>query len=127
MNLERWGWYSIALNLLLAALHALIAMRSGSLAVAAELLHNVVDLLSAVAVLVGLKLAARKSKAFPYGLYKVENLVAAGLAMMVRSGASQRLCGSMPGCSQPWWLPGSSRWRSVTTNCALLVLRIRRR
>jgi len=83
MRLERWGWYSIALNVLLAALHALIAIRSGSLAVAAELLHNVVDLFSAIAVLVGLKLAARKSKAFPYGLYKVENLVAAGLAMMV--------------------------------------------
>jgi cation diffusion facilitator family transporter len=36
-----------------------------------------------VAVLIGLKLAGRKSKSFPYGLYKVENLVAAGLAGMV--------------------------------------------
>jgi cation diffusion facilitator family transporter len=83
MKLERWGWYSIAVNVLLAALHAAIAASSGSLAVTAELIHNVVDLLAAIAVLVGLKLAARKSKAFPYGLYKVENLVAAGLAVMV--------------------------------------------
>ncbi|OGI42428.1 MAG: hypothetical protein A2V92_03490 [Candidatus Muproteobacteria bacterium RBG_16_65_31] len=83
MKIERWGWYSIAVNVVLALLHGLIAAVSGSLAVAAELAHNVVDLLSAAAVLMGLKLAARKSKAFPYGLYKVENLVAAGLAGMV--------------------------------------------
>jgi cation diffusion facilitator family transporter len=83
VSLERWGWGSIAVNLLLAGLHAAVALRSGSLAVAAELVHNVVDLLASVAVLVGLRLAQRKSRAFPYGLYKVENLVAAGLAGMV--------------------------------------------
>jgi len=83
MNLERWGWGSIAVNVLLAVLHGAVALRSGSLAVAAELVHNVVDLLSAVAVLIGLKLAQRKPRAFPYGLYKVENVVAAGLAVMV--------------------------------------------
>jgi cation diffusion facilitator family transporter len=83
MKLETWGWWSVAVNVLLAALHGVIALRSGSLAVTAELVHNVADLLSAIAVLAGLKLAVRRSKAFPYGLYKVENLVAAGLAVMV--------------------------------------------
>jgi len=80
VNVERWGWYSVALNVLLAGLHAVIATASGSLAVAAELIHNLIDLVAAVAVLAGLKLAGRKSKAFPYGLYKIENLVALGLA-----------------------------------------------
>ncbi len=83
MKIERWGWYSIAVNVVLAVLHALVAVASGSLAVTAELVHNVVDLLTAVAVLTGLKLATRQSKAFPYGLYKVENLAAAGLAGMI--------------------------------------------
>jgi cation diffusion facilitator family transporter len=83
VNVERWAWYSIAVNIVLAALHASVAAVSGSLAVAAEVVHNVVDLLAAFAVLIGLKLASRKSKAFPYGLYKVENLVAAGLAVMI--------------------------------------------
>lgn len=83
MNVERWGWCSVALNVVLASLHAVIAAASGSLAVAAELVHNLIDLAAAVAVLAGLKLAARKSKAFPYGLYKVENLVALGLAGLV--------------------------------------------
>jgi cation diffusion facilitator family transporter len=35
-----------------------------------------------VGVLLGLKLATRKSKAFPYGLYKVENIVSVVLAVM---------------------------------------------
>jgi cation diffusion facilitator family transporter len=83
MKIERWGWYSIAVNILLALLHGFIAFTSDSLAVTAELTHNIVDLAAAVAVLIGLKLAGRKSKSFPYGLYKVENLVAAGLAGMV--------------------------------------------
>jgi cation diffusion facilitator family transporter len=83
MNIEHWGWYSIAVNILLALLHGFIAFRSDSLAVAAELTHNIIDLAAAVAVLIGLKLAGRKSKYFPYGLYKVENLVAAGLAALI--------------------------------------------
>jgi cation diffusion facilitator family transporter len=83
MKLEHWGWYSITVNVLLALLHGLIAAASGSFAVTAELIHNLVDLLTAVAVLIGLKLATRKSQVFPYGLYKLENLVAAGLAGMV--------------------------------------------
>ncbi len=83
MNLERWGWYSIGINGLLVLLHGFIAIASGSFAVVAELVHNIVDLLTAVAVLIGLKLAMRESQAFPYGLYKVENLVAAGLAGMI--------------------------------------------
>lgn len=83
MNVIRWGWYSIAVNIVLAGLHTFVAVSSGSLAVMAEVVHNLVDMIGAVAVLAGLKLAGRKSADFPYGLYKVENLVAAGLAVMV--------------------------------------------
>ena len=83
MKLERWGWYSVLVNVLLASLHGLIAWMSGSLAVFAELVHNLIDLLGAVAVLVGIRLAARTSRAFPYGLYKIESLVAVGLAGLV--------------------------------------------
>ena len=61
----RWAWYSIAAGLLLVALLGMIAAFSGSLAVIAELIHNVVDLVAAGAVLIGLKIAARKSDVFP--------------------------------------------------------------
>ena len=81
-NVERWGWYSIGINVVLAAINLGIARASGSLAVEAEMIHNVVDLLTAIGVLIGLKLSARKSKDFPYGLYKLENVVAVVLAGM---------------------------------------------
>ena len=82
-HVERWGWYSIGVNLSLIAIHAAVAIGSGSLAVTAELLHNFGDALTAVALLVGLKLSVRRSSAFPYGLYKLENLIAAGMAMAI--------------------------------------------
>ena len=74
-NIERWGWYSIGINVLLALINLAVALASGSLAVEAEMVHNVVDLFTAIGVLIGLKLSTRKSKAFPYGLYKIENVI----------------------------------------------------
>ncbi len=86
-ELERWAWGSLAVNVALAALHGGIARASGSLTVTAELVHNLVDLLAAIAVLVGLRLSTRASKDFPYGLHKLENLIAAGLALLVFASA----------------------------------------
>jgi cation diffusion facilitator family transporter len=81
-NVERWGWYSIGINVTLAAINLVIAMASGSLAVEAELVHNLVDLLTAIGVLIGLKLSTRKTKDFPYGLYKLENVITVFLSVM---------------------------------------------
>ena len=47
------------------------------------MVHNVVDLLTAIGVLIGLKLSTRKSKDFPYGLYKLENVITVVLAVMI--------------------------------------------
>jgi cation diffusion facilitator family transporter len=81
-NVERWGWYSIGINVLLALINLAVALASGSLAVEAEMVHNVVDLFTAIGVLIGLKLSTRKSKTFPYGLYKIENVITVVLAIM---------------------------------------------
>lgn len=83
VTLEGWGWASIGVNLLLTLINLSIATASGSLAVAAEMVHNLVDLAASVAVLAGLKISQRQSKAFPYGLYKVENVVAVGVALLI--------------------------------------------
>jgi cation diffusion facilitator family transporter len=83
MNLEQWGWYSIAVSIALVLMNWAIAVTSRSVAVGAETVHNLVDLLTAVAVLIGLKLSTRKSKSFPYGLYKVENIITVALAVMI--------------------------------------------
>jgi cation diffusion facilitator family transporter len=81
-DIERWGWYSIGINVLLALINLAVALASGSLAVEAEMVHNIVDLFTAVGVLIGLKLSTRKSKTFPYGLYKIENVITVVLAVM---------------------------------------------
>jgi cation diffusion facilitator family transporter len=81
--IDRWGWGSLGINVVLVMLNLSIAVASGSLAVFAELVHNLVDLAASVAMLVGLKLSQRQSQAFPYGLYKVENVVAVGMAGLV--------------------------------------------
>jgi divalent metal cation (Fe/Co/Zn/Cd) transporter len=41
---ERWGWASIAVNVGLSTLNLGVLWLSGSLAVAAEMVHNFVDL-----------------------------------------------------------------------------------
>jgi cation diffusion facilitator family transporter len=82
-SVERWGWASIGINILLGLLNLIISVASGSLAVAAEMVHNLVDLAASVAVLVGLKISRRRSKSFPYGLYKVENIVAVGVSGLI--------------------------------------------
>jgi len=69
------GWYSILVNVALFTLNLAMALYSGSLALRAELAHNVLDLTASLAVLVGVTLSEHKSRAFPYGLYKVENMV----------------------------------------------------
>lgn len=121
MKIERWGWYSIAVNILLALLHGFIAVRSDSLAVAAELTHNIVDLPAAVAVLIGLKLAGRKSKSFPYGLYKVENLVAAGLAAMIFLTAYEIARNALLATTAPVWVENWMLAAMISTAALPLV------
>jgi cation diffusion facilitator family transporter len=79
----RVAWASIAINVGLSLLNLAIAAASGSLAVAAEMVHNLVDLVASIAVLAGVKISERESRDFPYGLYKVENVVAVGVAILI--------------------------------------------
>ncbi len=80
---SRVAWASIAVNIFLSLLNLAIVAASGSLAVAAEMVHNLVDLVASVAVLAGVKISERESRDFPYGLYKVENMVAVGVAILI--------------------------------------------
>jgi cation diffusion facilitator family transporter len=108
---ERWGWASIAVNVGLSTLNLGVLWLSGSLAVAAEMVHNFVDLAASVAVLVGLKLSRRKSDNFPYGMYKIENMVAAGIAMLIFFAAYEIVREALLGRSEqprvtPWVIAG---------------------
>lgn len=73
---ERTSLFSVGINIILFFLKYFLGVFSGSLALIADSIHSISDVIGSVAVFIGLKISKRKSKAFPYGLYKVENLIA---------------------------------------------------
>jgi len=88
-ELERTAWtlrvsaLSVAVNIVLACGKYGLALLSGSVALRADALHSLSDVAAAAGVLVGIKLSRLRSPDFPYGLYKLENLVALGAAGVI--------------------------------------------
>lgn len=80
---QRVGLYSIGVNVFLVSIKLGLAALTGSLALAADGIHSLVDVVASVIVLAGVFIAQRKNKAFPYGLYKVENVVTVVLALLI--------------------------------------------
>ena len=75
--------YAFILNIGLSVLKAIIAFFTGSLAVAAGAVDSTIDSVASLAVIFGLKLSTRKTKTFPYGLYKIENLISVIVALFI--------------------------------------------
>ena len=75
--------YAFILNIGLSVLKAIITFFTGSLAVAAGAVDSAIDSVASLAVVCGLKLSTRKTKAFPYGLYKIENLISVIIALFI--------------------------------------------
>ncbi|SNZ08683.1 cation diffusion facilitator family transporter [Persephonella hydrogeniphila] len=71
---ERWALGSLVLNSTLTVLKFVFAIITGSLALMAEAIHSFSDLIASVISLISVKLAAKKTKEYPYGLYKIENI-----------------------------------------------------
>ena len=80
---EKTALLSVAINLLLVLIKYILAILSGSVALLADAIHSFSDVISSATVLAGIKISKRKSKNFPYGLYKVENLVSLISALFI--------------------------------------------
>ncbi len=80
---EKIALQSLAVNGVLVTIKVGLALFSGSLALRADALHSATDVLSALVVWIGIRIAGRSSRNFPYGLYKVENLVALGSSLLI--------------------------------------------
>ena len=80
---ERLALISVAVNLVVTGLKYFLGVFSGSLALLADAVHSTADMVSSASIWAGLRISRRKSKRFPYGLYKVENLVALGTAVLI--------------------------------------------
>ena len=74
---------AICINLILFGMKYLFAVLSGSIALKAEAFHSLSDVIASSTVFAGLVIAKRKTKSFPYGLYKVENLVSVVVALAI--------------------------------------------
>ncbi len=66
---------STLVSLGLSGLKFLVYGLTGSVAMLADAVHSFTDSFTSALVLLGIHISKRKSETFPYGLYKVENLV----------------------------------------------------
>jgi cation diffusion facilitator family transporter len=80
---EKVAALSILINTVLMAIKYVFALLSGSAGLAADAIHSSSDVMASLTVFAGLRISKRKSKRFPYGLYKVENLVSILLAIAI--------------------------------------------
>ena len=80
---ERWALGSLILNFSLTALKFIFAVITGSLSLMAEAIHSFSDLVASVISLISVKLANKKTKEFPYGLYKIENIASIIIAIFL--------------------------------------------
>ncbi len=80
---ERWAIGSLILNLSLSILKLVAGLFTGSLALIAEAIHSFSDLVASVISLISVKLAAKKTKEFPYGLYKLENIASVIISLFL--------------------------------------------
>ena len=71
------------LNLGLVAAKFILSALAGSLALRADAVHSLVDVFASIALILGLVIASRKSKSFPYGLYKVENMISVVISLLL--------------------------------------------
>jgi len=67
--------YSVCVNFFLSVLKITTGIFSGSKALVADGIHSVSDLAASISVLAGIYISHLKVKEFPYGIYKVENIV----------------------------------------------------
>lgn len=77
------GIYSLLVNLALVGVKLTLSIMAGSLALRADAIHSLVDVFGSIALILGLVISSRKSKSFPYGLYKVENVVSVIISLLL--------------------------------------------
>jgi len=75
---------SIGVTAVLVVIKYFFGILSGSIALIADAIHSLTDVISSIGVFIGLKISSRKpTKEFPYGFYKAENIVSLFLALAI--------------------------------------------
>lgn len=107
-RVQRVALYGILVSLVLVALKTGLAVFSGSLVLTATAVDSAVDVVGALVLWGGLRLSVRKSSRFPYGLYKIENVLQIVVAVLIFVGAYEIGAQAVaPGEGAPtitWWV-----------------------
>ncbi|MCS6875764.1 MAG: cation diffusion facilitator family transporter [Aquificaceae bacterium] len=74
MKKHHWALVSLSVNLLQALLKFVAGFLTGSLSMIGEAVHSLSDSFASVVAFITIKFSDRKTKKFPYGLYRLENL-----------------------------------------------------
>ena len=106
--ITRMGIYSLLVNVVLVGIKLTLSLITGSLALRADAVHSLVDVFSSIALILGLIISSRKSKAFPYGLYKIENVVAVIISLLLFFTAYEIIMSAISGTeivvTYKWWI-----------------------
>lgn len=100
-QIKKVAFYAFLLNLGLATMKGLLARQSGSLAVAASAIDSGTDAIASLVLLGGLILSTRKSRAFPLGLYKIENMISVIVALFIFFAGYEIAREVLAGASEP--------------------------
>ena len=82
-QIHRIAAYAFLLNLVLAIMKALLAFSSGSLAITASAIDSGTDAVASLVIYGGVKLSTKKTRSFPMGLYKLENVASVVIALFI--------------------------------------------
>ncbi len=82
-EIQRIALYAFLINIALMGIKIVLTYSSASLAVAASAIDSATDAAASLAVIGGLKLSTYKTATFPYGLYKVENVISVVVAIFI--------------------------------------------
>jgi cation diffusion facilitator family transporter len=74
-------------SLLETGIKLVAALLTGSTGLLADFIHSSIDVVGSLLVWVGVQLAPRKYSRFPYGFYKIENLLALAIGLAIIYGA----------------------------------------
>jgi cation diffusion facilitator family transporter len=80
---EKVGLISMGIAAFLVVLKAALGYWAGSMALLADALHSTTDVIASATVWAGIRFSRRRSSGFPYGMYKVENMVSLVLAVLI--------------------------------------------
>jgi cation diffusion facilitator family transporter len=118
---EKAELISIICSIFMAAAMIIAARLTGSVGVLAEGIDTVMDVVASLAVLAGMKLSERRTSSFPQGLYKLENIVAVSLGVLIIISAYElaresigRMSGPYQPVTQPWLV-------SAVMGCVVII------